>query len=260
LLTFGHTNFKTSVVLLFFKKKIIPINEFFPEGFVDIHSHLLPGIDDGARNLEESIKMIKKIRSYGIKNITTTPHILGSFWPNTPEIINEKLDIVRKELILQNITDINLNAAAEYMLDEKFMKLLYAKKLLTLKDNYVLIELSYINPPENLFEIIFDIQSNGYKPILAHPERYIFYHYKFENYKKLKEVGCYFQLNMLSLTKFYGSEVYKTAVELLKNNFIDFIGSDIHNNNHIEYLKSIGTTKNIELLKPILEKNQFFKK
>jgi len=244
--------------LFFFKKKIIPLNELFPEGFVDIHSHLLPGIDDGSKSLEESIQLIKKFKSFGIKNITTTPHILGAFWPNTPEIINEKLDLVRKELIHQNITDIQLNAAAEYMLDEKFMKLLYDKNLLTLKDNYILIELSYINPPENIFDIIFDIQANGYKPILAHPERYLFYHYKFENYKKLKDAGCYFQLNLLSLVGYYGSEVNKTAIQLLKNNLIDFLGSDVHNNIHQKYMSKLGTQKNAALLKPILENNSIF--
>ncbi|MCF6279636.1 MAG: histidinol phosphatase [Flavobacteriaceae bacterium] len=232
----------------------------FPEGFVDIHSHLLPEIDDGSKNIEESIRLIKNFRSFGIKNITTTPHILGSFWPNTPEIINEKLDLVRKELIHQNITDIQLNAAAEYMLDEKFMRLLYDKNLLTLKDNYILIELSYINPPENIFNIIFDIQANGYKPILAHPERYLFYHYKFEKYKKLKDAGCYFQLNLLSLVGYYGSEVNKTAIQLLKNNLIDFLGSDVHNHSHLQHLNRLGSSKNVSLLKPILENNFIFKK
>lgn len=241
--------------MFFFKKKITPINELLPSNFIDIHSHLLPGIDDGAKSIEESIQLIKTMRSYGIKNITTTPHILGSFWPNTPEIINEKLELVRKELKTQNINDINLNAAAEYMLDEKFMKLMYEKNLLSIKDNYVLIELSYVNPPENIFDILFEIQANGYKPILAHPERYLFYHYKFDIYKKIKNAGCLLQMNLLSLTNYYGSEVNRTARELLKNNLIDFVGTDTHNKNHLKFLKELGTSKNVSLLKPILENN-----
>jgi tyrosine-protein phosphatase YwqE len=245
--------------LFFFKKKITPINELFPEGFVDIHSHLLPGIDDGVKSIEESVNLIKQFREIGIKNIITTPHILGSFWPNTPEIINNKLNFVRKELVKQKIKDVKLNAAAEYLRDEKFMTLLYEKKLLTLRDNYILIELSYVNPPENIFEIIFEIQANGYKPILAHPERYLFYHYKFNNYKKLIDAGCKFQLNLLSLTNYYGSEVNKTAKQLLKNNLIDFLGTDTHNFNHLKYLKQIGTSKNVKLLKPIIENNKIFK-
>ncbi|AOW20086.1 tyrosine-protein phosphatase [Urechidicola croceus] len=244
--------------MFFFKKKLTPINELFPNSFVDIHSHLLPGIDDGAKTLEDSIFLIKKMKSFGIKNIITTPHILGTFWPNTPEIINDKLALVKNELLNQHITDVNLSAAAEYMLDERFMKLLYEKKLLTIKDNYVLIELSYVNPPENIFDLIFEIQTNGYIPILAHPERYIFYHYNFKNYKKLKDLGCYFQLNLLSLTEYYGREVYSTAIQLLKNNLIDFAGTDTHNDIHLKKLKELGTAKNVKLLKPLLLKNNLF--
>lgn len=245
--------------LFFLKKKITPINELLSEDFVDIHSHLLPGIDDGAKNIEESIELIKQFKEIGITNIITTPHILGSFWPNTPEIVNTKLDLVRKELVMQKVKGVKLKAAAEYMLDEKFMRLLYEKKLLTIKDNYILIELSYINPPENIFEIIFEIQANGYKPILAHPERYLFYHNRFDNYKKLKDAGCNFQLNLLSLTNYYGNEVSKTAKQLLKHNLIDFLGTDIHNSNHINQLKDVGTTKNVKILEPIIENNKIFK-
>ncbi len=246
--------------MLFFKKKTIPFNKLFPNGFVDIHSHLLPEIDDGAKSIEDSIAMIKRFQSFGIKNITTSPHILGELWPNTPEIINQKLNLVKSKLIEENINDINLNAAAEYMLDEKFMALLEQKNLLTIKYDYILIEMSFMNHPENIFEIIFEIQTKGYKPILAHPERYSYYHHKFETYQKLKELGCYFQLNLLSLTKYYGREVYKTAVELLKNNMIDFLGTDVHNNNHLDYLNKLGTSKNVKLLKPILNNNDIFTK
>lgn len=241
--------------MFFFKKKIIPLIEIIPDGFIDIHSHLLPSIDDGAKNIDESIKLIKEFKKNGITNIVTTPHILGTFWPNTPEIINNKLSKVKSELKSRKVTDINIHAAAEYMLDEKFMKLLYQKELLTIKGNYILIELSYVNPPENVFDIIFEIQANGYTPILAHPERYLFYHYKFDIYKKFKEKGCLLQLNLLSLTNYYGSEVYRTAKELLKNNLIDFAGTDVHNMNHMQYLNKIGTKKNIDLILPILKNN-----
>lgn len=244
--------------MFFLKKKITPLIDFLPERFVDIHSHLLPGIDDGAVTIDDSIKLIKSIKNLGINNIITTPHILGAFWPNTPEIITNKLDFVKTKLETQNISLNKLSAAAEYMLDEKFMNLLYHKELLTLKDNYVLVEMSYVNPPENIFDIIFEIQANGYKPILAHPERYLFYHYRFDLYKKLKEKGCLFQLNLLSLTNYYGSEVNKTAIQLLKNHLIDFAGTDIHNIRHIKYLDTIGTSKNIELIKPILKNNTEF--
>ena len=120
-----------------FNKKI-DIRKFYPTGFVDIHSHLLPGIDDGAKNLETSISLINKMRSYGIKNIITTPHVLGDLYQNSTETIKNKLREVKEELQRRNITDVSIQAAAEYMMDEQFSELLEKNDILTLKDNYVL--------------------------------------------------------------------------------------------------------------------------
>ncbi|WP_439132862.1 CpsB/CapC family capsule biosynthesis tyrosine phosphatase, partial [Polaribacter sp.] len=144
--------------MFFFKSKEILPSDFFPKGFIDIHSHLLPGIDDGAQDLDNSIDLIQKMSSFGIKNFITTPHILGDVYPNTPEIITDKLKIVQQELSKRNITDISIKAAAEYMIDEKFSILIDEdKKLLTLKDNLVLVEMSYFSPPINLFDILFQL-------------------------------------------------------------------------------------------------------
>ena len=186
--------------MLFFKKKEIPLTDLFSDNFVDIHSHLLPGIDDGAKDIEDSISLITKMHSYGIKNFITTPHVLGDVYPNSSETIKEKLAIVQSTLKERGYADIRFNAAAEYMLDEQFSKRLEADDILTLKDNFVLVEMSYFNAPYNLYEVLFEIQLKGYKPVLAHPERYNFYHQDFENYYKLKKAGCVFQLNLLSLT------------------------------------------------------------
>ena len=165
--------------MLFFKKKEIPLFDFFPKNFVDIHSHVLPGIDDGAKDLNTSIELIQKMSSYGIKNFITTPHVLGDVYPNTTEIINNTLKLVQEELLKRNIRDVSIRAAAEYMMDEQFSVLLEQNDLLTLKDNFVLVEMSYFSPPMNLYDILFEIQLKGYKPILAHPERYGFYHKNF---------------------------------------------------------------------------------
>lgn len=239
--------------MFFFKKKEIPLSDFFPNGFVDIHSHLLPGIDDGAKDLEDSIALIQKMASYGIKNFITTPHILGEMYPNTPEIIKNKLKEVRAELLKRNMTDITIDAAAEYMLDEHFSTLLEKGKLLTLKDNFVLVEMSYFSPPLNLFDILFQIQLKGYKPVLAHPERYISYHNDFKVYQKLKTAGCLFQLNLLSLTEQYGKGVQKTAEKLLKENLYDFVGTDTHHQMHLELLRKIGTSKNLKQIEQLMK-------
>lgn len=239
--------------MFFFKKKEIPLTEFFTEGFVDIHSHLLPGIDDGAKDMEDSIALIQKMASYGIKNFITTPHILGDIYPNTPEIIKNKLKEVRAELVKRNITDITIDAAAEYMLDEQFSAILEKEELLTLKDNFVLVEMSYFSPPINLYDILFQLQLKGYKPILAHPERYNTYHNNFENFQKLKRAGCLFQLNLLSLTEQYGKGVQKTAEKLLKENMYDFVGTDTHHQMHLELLQKIATTPNLKQLAQIIK-------
>ena len=246
--------------MLFFKKNKTPLNKLFPQGFVDIHSHLLPGIDDGAKDLETSIALIQKMSSYGIKNFITTPHILGDVYPNTPEIINSKLKEVTDELKRRSLLDISISAAAEYMMDEKFIELIEKEQLLTLKDNLVLVEMSYFSPPINLYEILFQLQLKGYKPILAHPERYNSYHTNIENYYKLKRAGCLFQLNLLSLTEYYGKHVQKITQKLLKENLYDFVGTDTHHENHLLALQKIATPKILKKIPPLFLNNKQFLK
>ena len=243
--------------MLFFKKKI-PLTDFFTDGFVDIHSHLLPGIDDGAKDMDTSIALLLKMASYGIKNFITTPHVLGSVYPNSSEVIKQKLAAVKKELEKREIKGISIQAAAEYMLDEEFSALLDQKDILVLKDNYILVEMSYFSAPINLYELLFKIQLKGYKPVLAHPERYNFYHTDFKNYYKLKQAGCLFQLNLLSLTDQYGKGVQKTSEKLLKENLYDFVGTDTHHQNHLELLPKIGTKKTLEKIKHLLNNNKKF--
>lgn len=241
--------------MLFKSKQLTPTN-FFPEDFVDIHSHLLPGIDDGVKTLDESVNMIRKIRSYGIRKLITTPHILGNVWPNNPEIIRNKLDEVKEGIKKEGI-DLELSAAAEYMLDEKFTTHL-KQGLLTLKDDYVLVEFSYLNPPFNLYDVLYAIQQEGYQPVLAHPERYSFYHRSFSDYEKLKHHGCLFQLNLLSMTNHYGKDVQKASKKLLKEGLIDFVGSDSHHMGHLGLWKKVMTKKNERLLREVMERNRVF--
>ncbi|CAL2105903.1 Protein-tyrosine-phosphatase [Tenacibaculum sp. 190524A02b] len=245
--------------MIFFKKKELPLNEVFNDGFVDIHSHLLPGIDDGAKSIENSIELIEKMYSYGIKNFITTPHVLGDVYPNSSQLIKEKEIEVKKELLERGMNDISFTAAAEYMMDEQFVERLKRDDILTLKDNYVLVEMSYFNAPYNLYEILFDIQLKGYKPVLAHPERYNFYHNDFQQYYKLKKAGCVFQLNLLSLTEQYGKGVQKITQKLLSENLYDFVGTDTHHMNHLRLLKKIGDKKVVNKIKNLIRNNELFK-
>ncbi|MFY0631413.1 MAG: histidinol phosphatase [Flavobacteriaceae bacterium] len=246
--------------MAFFKKKSKKITDFFTNSFVDIHSHLLPGIDDGAKDISHSLELIKKMRALGIKNFITTPHVLGDVYPNSSATIKEKLQEVQLKLKEQNINDVTISSAAEYMMDEQFSKLLEKNDILTLKDNFILVEMSYFSAPMNLYEIIFEIQLKGYKPILAHPERYNFFHNDFENYYKLKKAGCLFQLNFLSLTEQYGRNVQKVSQKLLELEMYDFVGTDTHHSKHVELLDTMLTEKNKKKLDLLLKRNsQLFK-
>lgn len=245
--------------MFFLKKKEIPLNEVFDGDFIDIHSHLLPGIDDGAKDMENSIELITKMDSYGISNFVTTPHVLGDVYPNSSEVIKEKMDLVKQELEHRGLNHINFRAAAEYMMDEKFMIRLENNDILTIKDNFVLVEMSYFNAPFNLFDILFEIQLKSYKPILAHPERYNFYHQDFQMYHKLKKAGCLFQLNLLSLTEQYGKGVQKITQKLLTEGLYDFVGSDTHHMNHLRLLQKIGDKKIVKQIEGLIKNNSKLK-
>lgn len=242
----------------FLRKKEIPLTDFFTPNFVDIHSHLLPGIDDGAKNMEDTIALILKMRSYGIRHFITTPHVMGSIYPNTTAVILQKLADVKAAMLAAGITDISMSTAAEYLLDEMFAARLEKGDILVLKENFILVEMSYFNAPVNLYEQLFQIQLKGYKPILAHPERYSFYHQDFEQYYALKKAGCLFQLNLLALTSHYGKNVQKTTLRLLKEGLYDFVGTDVHHQRHLNMLPKIGSAKNLKKIQQLLTNNQKF--
>jgi protein-tyrosine phosphatase len=201
---------------------------------VDMHSHILPGIDDGAKNPEESIILIRKMMALGIKKIIATPHIMADYYRNTPEIINESLAILKEELQKQKI-DIVVEAAAEHYFDESFEGRIDRNELMIIGDNYVLFEFSFINQPPNTIPVVQKLKDLGYKPILAHPERYPYM--EFDQFKSLHDWGVSLQLNTISLTGYYGKEAKKLAESLIDAQLVDFISSDMHHLRHAEALK-----------------------
>lgn len=234
-----------------FKNRILLKDQL--RGFTDIHNHILPGIDDGAANVEESIVLIKEFGKLGVTEFIATPHIMNDYYPNTPESIAKALHELQEALAKGGLDNVKIRFAAEYMLDHSFMELMAKEKLLTLKKNLVLVEMSYFQPPINLKEILFNLQTKGYKPILAHPERYAFLHSKnLDQYIDLKNRGCYFQLNILSLIGHYGKNMQETAFKLLDANMIDYIGTDTHQKRHLEKLATIKLPeKKITQLLPV---------
>ncbi|GGG83194.1 capsular polysaccharide biosynthesis protein [Parapedobacter pyrenivorans] len=197
---------------------------------VDIHSHLLPGIDDGSPDVETSLTYVDRLEALGLRHFYATPHIYMELYPNTAATIQSALDRLRQQLP----PGVQLEAAAEYMVDDTFeTRFTDGKKLMTLPGNHVLIEMSYIAENARIERIIFELQVHGYKPVLAHPERYLFYHGHLGRYEQLKRLGCLFQMNILSPTGYYNPQVKKAAQYLLKRGMVDFVGTDLHHQKHL---------------------------
>lgn len=201
-----------------------------------MHSHLIPGIDDGAKTLEDAVALARRMHELGYKKLITTPHIQQEFYKNTPEIILSGLEKLRAALKAENIP-VEIEAAAEYLLDDGFEEKAALGELLSFSGKHILVELSYFNPHPNLKTFVFNLQVDGYKVILAHPERYTYWFNDFSKYEDLKDRGVFFQLNTVSLANYYPEPVKKFAEKLIEKGMIDFIGSDMHNMRYMEAME-----------------------
>ncbi|MDO7742633.1 MAG: histidinol phosphatase [Pedobacter sp.] len=199
---------------------------------VDIHSHILPGIDDGSKEIGQSLGYIHEMQELGFSRLVCTPHIFQDLYPNTPETILPVLKTVQEEVKKQNLS-IEIHAAAEYMADSEFV---VKQGLLVFPGKHILIEMSYLMETPNIENIIFELQLQGYQVILAHPERYNFYFRHTERYENLKNIGCSFQLNILSVLGYYGKGVKAMAEHLLNAKMYDFAGTDLHHDKHMKML------------------------
>ncbi|TAL49122.1 MAG: hypothetical protein EPN92_03045 [Chitinophagaceae bacterium] len=205
----------------------------------DMHSHLIPGIDDGAPDMQASLQLIKGMAELGYKKLITTPHIMWDIYKNTREDILKKYEDLKTAVANEGL-DIEIRVAAEYFLDDYVEKLLEKKEpLLTISQNMVLVEFSLANHPFDLKEILFEMQLQGYQPVIAHPERYIYPEGR-KFFDELRDSGYLFQLNILSLVGFYGKEVQKQAHYLATNEFYDMAGTDLHNLRHLDVLHDPG--------------------
>ena len=196
---------------------------------LDMHSHILPGIDDGASDVAQALSYVKALENLGFEKLICTPHIYKDLYPNTKDSIRNAQRLLQDSLDKENVK-LKLSSAAEYMLNQDFDK---DGDLCTIENEYLLVEMSYLSESPNINEIIFDIQITGIQPILAHPERYTFYFRDKSRLKQLKEKGCHFQLNLLSILGYYGKEVRLLAEALLKENLYDFAGTDLHHEKHL---------------------------
>ncbi len=232
---------------LFKSKKVTPDFSFLG---ADMHSHLLPALDDGLQSMEETIAFIQQLHNAGYQKLICTPHIISDLHPNSPATILPRLQEVQEQVAAHNIPVV-IEAAAEYMVDLEFEDVVKSgEPLLTFGENHILIEMSYIAPSPNIESVIFELCIKGLQPILAHPERYNYYHQTFDKYQRLKDLGCVFQVNLLSLSGYYGKQVKTAAEKLLKSNMIQFAGTDMHHEKHMDTLMQLATQKDFyDLLK-----------
>lgn len=225
---------------------------------VDMHSHLIPGIDDGSKSLEESLELIKRLESYGLRKIITTPHVMSEYYRNTPEIILGGLEELKFAMKISGI-QIEIDAAAEYFIDELFLdKIRKGEKPLSFGNGHVLVETGFMNKPQMLFEVFFELELLGFTPILAHPERYQYLIADKALQTELLDREVYFQVNMLSFTGFYSKAVKTFAEMLVDEGKIKMLGTDCHNHRYLDMLESLPNVKyynkirNLDLLNRIL--------
>ena len=206
---------------------------------VDMHSHLIPAVDDGAKDIADSLALIEGLKALGFHHLITTPHTFQDIHPNTKVSLEDG-----HKLLTGHLPDgIGLALSSEYYLDDQFKEQLDLEAILPLPGNRLLVECSQLVKPHDLEERIFDLGIRGYQVILAHPERYLFFHEDFAYFTRLKEMGVEMQVNALSLTPHYGKHVQAIAEKLITKDLIDFIGTDLHHAKHLAALQQVPVSK-----------------
>jgi len=202
---------------------------------VDMHSHILPGLDDGCQNASQSQELLERLEALGLKKFYFTPHILQDMYPNTAETIGKAFHSLRQE----GVAHLAAGYAAEYMVDSAFDERLSQdpRNLLCLPNGHVLIEMSYMEESKIVEKVAFDLQMEGYIPILAHPERYIYYHRDPKKLERFQDIGCLLQLNLLSVLGYYGRNERRVAKYLLDKGMINLVGTDVHHERHVRALE-----------------------
>jgi protein-tyrosine phosphatase len=212
----------------------------------DMHSHILPGIDDGSPDLETSIKLIEGLTQLGFKKLITTPHIMWDMYQNTRDDILLRSEALKKHLESEKI-NVEIEVAAEYFLDDHLKKLLVNKEpLLTFGDNLVLVEFSMASEPLDFKELLFEMQMQNYQPVIAHPERYIYQERNKDFFEELKIAGYFFQLNIMALAGAYGKSVNELAHYFIKHQYYELAGTDIHSPHQLPHLQNSSITHGLK--------------
>lgn len=222
-----------------FKHKKEDIKLFY---HTDVHCHILPGVDHGSQNVEMSLEMLKAEMDMGITRVICTNHTTAETFENTPETLTHAYNILM-QAVKEEGMDIEIYASSEYRIDEYWNKMYAEGRILPMPGRYVLLENSFMQELIEIDDMMFDLQCKGYHPILAHPERYRYYHHRHDRYEKLHNAGVKFQVNILSLAGYFGGGAREAAQWLIDNNRVDMFGSDMHSLEHAEIIKDYLRSK-----------------
>ena len=228
----------------FFKKKEPAISDTLSCIGADMHNHLLPGIDDGSPDVDTSLILLESLMQLGYHTVYCTPHVLGEVHPNTPTSIEDAYRKLKTATDEKGWTSLK-GFSAEYMTDYDFEAILEKNDLVELPGKRILIEMSFAFESPNIREMIFQLQTKGYEPILAHPERYPFYFDRFDKYESFVDAGADLQINILSLAGYYGKPSQKVAEKLLDEQLVTWVGTDLHHDRHLASLQKLAADKNI---------------
>lgn len=226
----------------FFSKKRSPIE--FPV-HTDIHCHIIPGVDDGSPDPKTSADLIENMQRWGIRRIIASPHFTQGTFENSTATLDPALAALKDELKARG-NDIDVTYSGEYRIDDFLQQKLDANDITLMPGGHMIIENSFLQEPWNIDQLVFDLQVRGIRPILAHPERYSYYYNKFKRYRQLHEAGLAFQINVLSLAGAYGKAEQKIAEQLIAEGLVDYLGTDLHRQRHVEAIDEYLTTKTAE--------------
>ncbi|MBJ2184022.1 MAG: hypothetical protein JFR38_05845 [Muribaculaceae bacterium] len=233
----------------FFRKKT-PVGLWVS---TDIHCHILPGIDDGSPTVERSIELVERMQEWGLKRIFASPHVTQGSFCNTPETIGAARRRLQ-EALDQRGNGLVLGNSAEYRLDDLFAEHRAKGILQTLPGKRLLVENSFVQEPMGFDNLLFDLQVDGFSPILVHPERYYYYYATPERYRAIHNAGVEFQINVLSLSGYYGKDERRMAEKLIEMGLVDYIGTDLHGRRHVESISAYLGSRDYKRHRGALEK------
>lgn len=220
----------------------------------DVHCHILPGVDHGSQNVEQSIEMLRAERDMGITRVILTSHVTAETFENTPDTLRPAFEILKQAVAeTEDISHMKLYLSAEYRMDEFWDKQYTLGNQIAMPGNYILMENSFHQELLGLDELLFDLKVKGYKPILAHPERYIYYAQRKQRLEQLHNTGTKFQVNLLSLAGYFGQHCRETALWLVKHGMVDMLGSDMHGMEHVKVIQDYINSKEWRKLVPQIQ-------